>query len=272
LSRVSGASVSRNVKANSIPSSGPEHVPQADLKLFALERLTESKSAVIRAHLAECGTCRCWFDETVEFARQLAALNPKNRGTNSPERRGEPRFLADEVASMQMVNPLLLDKSEVQVVNVSKSGLMLRTAEFLQVGIVIQIRLKKRFVLGEVRYCVPVADFFHVGVQIQGSQWRRGANDSDSLPFDDAALPLEKRYVWRIASALTWALAELETLKVEGDRQTLSLEDHQQLVDLLKHRPEQFCLFLSTLFGQKQMELMMVSAIRTARVITAAHE
>src|SRR5438132_394020 len=66
-----------------------------------------------------------------------------------------------------------------------------------------------------------------------------------------AALPLEKRYVWRVASALKWAFTDLETLNVEADRQTVSPEDRKQLVDLLKHRPLQFCLFLSALFGQK---------------------
>jgi hypothetical protein len=84
-----------------------------------------------------------------------------------------------------------------------------------------------------------------------------------------AALPLEKRYVWRVASALKWAFADFDTVTVEADRQTLSPEDRKRLVDLLKHRPLQHCLFLSALLGQKQMEILMVSAIKNARVIAA---
>ena len=84
-----------------------------------------------------------------------------------------------------------------------------------------------------------------------------------------AALPLEKRYVWRVASALKWAFADMDTLTVEADRQTLSIEDRRRLLELLKHRPLQFCLFLSVLFGQKQMELLMISAIRNARIVAA---
>jgi hypothetical protein len=84
-----------------------------------------------------------------------------------------------------------------------------------------------------------------------------------------AALPLENRYVWRVASALKWAFADFETLNVEVDRQTLSAEDRPRLLELLKHRPLQFCLFLSTLFGEKQMELLMISAIRNARAVGA---
>jgi len=83
------------------------------------------------------------------------------------------------------------------------------------------------------------------------------------------ALPLEKRYVWRVASALQWAFADMDTLTVRVDRQTLSREDRRRLLELLKHRPLQFCLFLSTLFGQKQMEILLFSAIRNARVVAA---
>lgn len=87
-----------------------------------------------------------------------------------------------------------------------------------------------------------------------------------------AALPIEKRYTWRIASALKWAFADFDTINVEADRQTLSADDRQRLIGLLAHRPLQFCLFLSSFYGQKQMELMMVSAIRNARAVAAQSE
>ncbi len=96
-----------------------------------------------------------------------------------------------------------------------------------------------------------------------------GCKDTGPAVEVIAALPLEKRYVWRVASALKWAFADFETLNIEADRRTLSPEDRKQLVELLKHRPLQFCLFLTGLFGQKQMELMMASAIRNARVVAA---
>ena len=86
------------------------------------------------------------------------------------------------------------------------------------------------------------------------------------------ALPLEERYVWRVASALKWAFADFDTLTVEADRQTIPPEDRTRLVELLKNRPLQFCLFLSALLGEKQMELLMISAIRNARAIAAHSE
>ena len=36
-----------------------------------------------------------------------------------------------------------------------------------------------------------------------------------------AALPLEKRYVWRVASTLKWAFADFDSMNMEADRQTL---------------------------------------------------
>jgi hypothetical protein len=38
-------------------------------------------------------------------------------------------------------------------------------------------------------------------------------------------------------------------------------------LEMVKHRPLQFCLFLSTLFGQKAMEVLMFSAIKNSRAV-----
>jgi hypothetical protein len=54
-----------------------------------------------------------------------------------------------------------------------------------------------------------------------------------------AALPLEERYTWRVASALKWAFTDFENLSVVADRRTLCQEDVDRLVDLLKVRPLQ---------------------------------
>ena len=85
-----------------------------------------------------------------------------------------------------------------------------------------------------------------------------------------AALPLEKRYVWRVASSLKWAFADFDTVNVEADRQTLSREDRTRILDLLMHRPLQFCLFLAALVGQKEMEALMISALKNSRVVSEA--
>ena len=72
---------------------------------------------------------------------------------------------------------------------------------------------------------------------------------------------------WRVASALKWAFADFENLNVVADRRRLGQEDLDKLVDLLKHRPLQFCLFLSALFGEEQMEKLMTSSIQQVKIV-----
>jgi len=78
-------------------------------------------------------------------------------------------------------------------------------------------------------------------------------------------LPLEKRYVWRVASALKWGLADFDDLSVEADKLTLPPEDFARMMDLLKLRPIQFCVFLKALVGTEEMLRMMVEAASVAK-------
>ena len=78
-------------------------------------------------------------------------------------------------------------------------------------------------------------------------------------------LPLEKRYVWRLASALKWGFADFDSVNVDADKRTLTPEDFAKVMALLKLRPMQFCIFLKTLVGTEEMQRMMVEAIKVAR-------
>ncbi len=78
-------------------------------------------------------------------------------------------------------------------------------------------------------------------------------------------LPLEERYVWRVASALKWGFADFDNVTVAADRDTISPEDLAKVVDLLKYRPIQFCMFLKALVGSEEMKRMMVKAILLAQ-------
>jgi hypothetical protein len=80
-----------------------------------------------------------------------------------------------------------------------------------------------------------------------------------------ASLPLEKRYVWRIASAVKWAFADLESVSVAVDRETLSPEDLKKVVELLRLRPIQFCIFMKALVGAEAMEKLMAEAVAVAK-------
>lgn len=86
---------------------------------------------------------------------------------------------------------------------------------------------------------------------------------ADVQPHVDALskLPLEKRYVWRVASALKWGFADFDTEPVVADRETLNPDDFAKVRDLMKFRPIQFCMFLKALVGTEEMKRMMVQAV-----------
>lgn len=77
-------------------------------------------------------------------------------------------------------------------------------------------------------------------------------------------LPLEKRYTWRVASALKWAFADCDTFCVQADLKTLSEEETKRVLELVRLRPQQFCLFLAALLGKEEMRRIMTDAIRMA--------
>lgn len=81
-----------------------------------------------------------------------------------------------------------------------------------------------------------------------------------------AELPLGRRYVWRVASAVKWAFAGLELSNVEADKQTMSVEDTAKLVELLPLRPAQFCIFMkAALIDNENMEAMMLGANKATK-------
>ena len=67
------------------------------------------------------------------------------------------------------------------------------------------------------------------------------------------------------ASALKWAFADLETVSVNVDRETLSKEDLKKLIELLRLRPTQLCIFFKALLGEEAMERMMAEAVAVAK-------
>jgi hypothetical protein len=49
------------------------------------------------------------------------------------------------------------------------------------------------------------------------------------------------------------------------NKETLTPEDFAKVMELLKLRPMQFCLFLTALVGFEEMQRMMVQAIGVAK-------
>lgn len=89
--------------------------------------------------------------------------------------------------------------------------------------------------------------------------------DLDGSLQEIAKLPLEKRYVWRVASALKWGFADFEDWSVIADRKTLNQDDAAKLMQLLQFRPIQFCMFLKALVGAQEMERLMMQGMAVAK-------
>jgi hypothetical protein len=91
--------------------------------------------------------------------------------------------------------------------------------------------------------------------------------DVDPSMREIAELPLEKRYVWRVASALKWGFADFDDWSVVADRKTLEPRDSAKLMRLLRFRPIQFCMFLKALVGSEEMERLMNEGIAAAKEV-----
>lgn len=91
----------------------------------------------------------------------------------------------------------------------------------------------------------------------------KGSNGEEQL---DALrkIPLEKRYIWRVVSALQWAFADYDSEWVRADMRTVSQEDFTKVLELIIMRPTQFCLLLKALVGEHQMRNLMGDAIKMA--------
>ena len=95
----------------------------------------------------------------------IDTTQPNN--TSGAEKRREPRFVTNEPAVMQSLNPLRLGITPVRVLDVSRQGLKLRIGRQFLTGSEIQVKLKDLFVLGEVRYCVQVGSYFLAGILVE---------------------------------------------------------------------------------------------------------
>jgi hypothetical protein len=96
-----------------------------------------------------------------------------------------------------------------------------------------------------------------------------GGQDIEPYLAALSALPLEERYVWRVASALKWAFCDLETESAIADFRTLTEEDRVRVAEPLTLRATQFCLFVNALLGEDATERIMQQALRCAKESSA---
>lgn len=137
------------------------HLSEEVLDLYALGRFFEGTAAV-EAHLGVCQTCRDRLSAAAHFADRVRAA-PKPEG--GAERRRSPRFPTNDPAVVRCVYPVS-DPWPVRVIDVSQTGMCLRTARFLEPGAEVKVVFGKLVAFGLIRYCLEVGVEYHAGVQL----------------------------------------------------------------------------------------------------------
>ena len=143
------------------------HVSEEDLELYFLGRLSSDRISAVESHLTECSSCTTrLFNVTGVFLKLLKLKNRRLENYEGNEKRREPRFHFDRPGQMQAFSPFSPAKFQVQMLDVSRNGLKVRTPEFVARGAMVQVVLEEVIILGEVRYCTPAGSEFDMGIQI----------------------------------------------------------------------------------------------------------
>jgi hypothetical protein len=149
------------------------HIQDADFDSYLRNRAGSTVASRIQSHVRQFVTCE---EKLVSLMiAQLAELSDKQRGRSSDQRL-DRRLQTGEFGSLQTLLPLSFQRSDVEVINISRNGFGLLTTTFLQPGTIVQMTAGTTVKLGEVRYCRSVdGGRFHTGVQARTA--RKAASD-----------------------------------------------------------------------------------------------
>ena len=144
------------------------HIHEDDLELYVRGRLKAECTLSLEQHLPECDTCRERLSVCLGHQVALHFLHQKSE---SAQKRSEPRFGAKGEAILQELHPLSLDRQKVMIVNISKNGLGILSPKAILPGTLVQLRIKDRVELGDVRYCsAPGNDGFRLGLRLHDEE------------------------------------------------------------------------------------------------------
>ena len=132
------------------------HSSAADLRQYVTGQLSDADSSAVQVHLNECQECQLRLADV--------ALDSRWKG---PERRGEPRIPVSFPGRLKLLDPVTSvgPPHHVQVVEISRNGLKVRTPRYLIPKTLIQIHFNGKSTLGEVRYCVKMDPEFLAGIK-----------------------------------------------------------------------------------------------------------
>lgn len=139
------------------------HLHEDDLELYLRGGLEPERAPIAESHLLECERCKRTLLECL--GQRLAFHAIKTPRSTAAQKRSEPRFDTSGEGTVQELHPLSLDRQKIRIVNMSKNGLGIVVPRAILPGTIVQLRIKDRVELGNVRYCsAPGHDGFRVGV------------------------------------------------------------------------------------------------------------
>jgi len=136
------------------------HVHAEDVDAYARRRDSAAQRLEVEAHLAVCPSCKSKVAAAIEFSLALAHLHRE-----AAEMRDSHRTPTDDPAILQVLSPPSPDQWDVRIRDVSKGGMCVRTPKAIDRGSHVKVQRGTTINRGEVRYCVPVGDMFHVGIR-----------------------------------------------------------------------------------------------------------
>jgi hypothetical protein len=139
------------------------HVGAEDLELYLLDRLEKGRAAGLEAHLAGCAPCVQKLS-SARFFDQLVELSRKQADFNGVEKRRERRVSTYDAGVLQTINPFSPDRLNVNILDVSKSGMKIGGPMKLVPGGSVKIRVKSMIAFGEVRHCREVGAGYESGI------------------------------------------------------------------------------------------------------------
>jgi len=107
-------------------------------------------------------------------------LDRRSEKRDGADRRTEPRLVVDEAATLHLLRPSVGAQIPVHILDMSQSGLGLRSTEHLPAGAMVHVRIRNTIVaLGQVRYSAKLEDGYYSGVRVEHSADCRSSWESD---------------------------------------------------------------------------------------------
>ena len=171
-----------------VPATNWTTHPEAeDLEQLALDKTLAEDRVKIELHLHECDACRESFEEARVVAGRLRELL---HAQGRQDQRKSVRYKVRESALVTRCNPPDFVPLIGQVLDVSTTGLRLRTPSAIHRGAQVQVQVEKAVVFGTIRYCREVSkNAFDAGLVIDQVVIRPLAPPVESADADAGAEP-----------------------------------------------------------------------------------